>query len=57
MLPEQPVATDDSSRRMQSKGDKIFLKLLADEAPFFSLKLRYEGEKLVEAVVNGESVE
>ena len=39
------------------EGDKIFLKLLADEAPFFSLKLRYEGEKLVEAVVNGESVE
>lgn len=39
------------------EGDKIFLKLLADEAPFFSLKLRYEGEKLVEAVLNGESVE
>ena len=31
--------------------DKIFLKLLADEAPFFSLKLRYEGEKLVESVL------
>ena len=39
------------------EGDKIFLKLLAQEAPFFSLKLRYEGEKLVEAVLNGESVE
>ena len=39
------------------EGDKIFFKLLEDEAPFFSLKLRYEGEKLVEAVVNGESVE
>lgn len=31
------------------EGDKIFLKLLAEEAPFFSLKLRYEGEKLVES--------
>ncbi|MDD6072411.1 MAG: 8-oxo-dGTP diphosphatase [Clostridiales bacterium] len=39
------------------EGDKIFLKLLAEEAPFFSLKLRYEGEKLVEAVLNGESIE
>lgn len=28
------------------EGDRIFLKLLADDAPFFSLRLRYEGEKL-----------
>lgn len=38
------------------EGDKIFLKLLAQEAPFFSLKLRYEGDTLVEAVLNGENV-
>ena len=38
------------------EGDKIFLKLLAQESPFFSLKLRYEGEALVEAVLNGENV-
>lgn len=25
------------------EGDKIFLKLLAEESPFFSLKLSYEG--------------
>jgi 8-oxo-dGTP diphosphatase len=30
------------------EGDKIFLKLLQEEAPFFSLKLRYEGERLAE---------
>lgn len=29
------------------EGDKIFLKLLAEEAPFFSLKLSYKGDELV----------
>ena len=35
------------------EGDKIFLRLLAEEAPFFSLKLRYEGERLAEWALNG----
>jgi 8-oxo-dGTP diphosphatase len=30
------------------EGDKIFLELLQEDAPFFSLKLRYEGEHLAE---------
>lgn len=30
------------------EGDKIFFKLLRETEDFFSLKLRYEGEKLVE---------
>ena len=30
------------------EGDKVFLRLLREDAGFFSLKLRYEGEKLVE---------
>lgn len=29
------------------EGDKIFLRLLETDAPFFSLKLRYGGEKLL----------
>lgn len=29
------------------EGDKIFFKLLNDNAPFFSLKLVYEGDRLV----------
>lgn len=33
------------------EGDKIFLRLLEEEQSFFSLKLRYEGEKLVESKV------
>lgn len=35
-------------------GDKIFFKLLETTTEFFSLKLRYEGEQLMEAVLNGK---
>ncbi len=38
------------------QGDKIFLKLIEEKAPFFSLKLQYEGETLVNAVLNGEKI-
>ena len=40
----------------QWEGDKIFLDLLWQDAPFFLLKLRYPGDKLVEAVLNGERI-
>lgn len=36
------------------EGDHIFLRLLEERVPFFSLKLRYEGDRLREAVLNGE---
>ena len=35
------------------EGDKIFLRLLDEGKVFFSLKLCYEGDKLVQAVLNG----
>ena len=35
------------------EGDKIFLRLLVEEHPFFSLKLRYRGDELVEVVLDG----
>ena len=35
------------------QGDDIFLRLLDSDAPFFSLKLRYEGERLTFAALNG----
>ena len=35
------------------EGDKIFLRLLDSDEPFFSLKLRYEGDRLVYAGLNG----
>ena len=38
------------------EGDKIFLRLLDADSPFFSLKLKYEGETLVLAVLNGEKI-
>ena len=36
------------------EGDRIFLALLEQNIPFFSLKLVYEKERLVKAVLNGE---
>ena len=38
----------------QWEGDKIFLRLMEEGAPFFSLKLRYEGDRLVETSLNGK---
>ena len=34
------------------EGDRVFLELLENDAPFFSLKLVYKGEKLIEAKIN-----
>ena len=36
------------------EGDSIFLELLWQDAPFFLLKLRYEGNTLAEAVLDGK---
>jgi 8-oxo-dGTP diphosphatase len=38
------------------EGDKIFLDLLWQNAPFFLLTLRYSGDKLVEAILNGTTL-
>ena len=38
------------------EGDKIFLRLLDAGEPFFSLKLRYQGDRLVQAVLNGKDI-
>lgn len=39
------------------EGDKVFFRLLEEEAPVFSLKLRYEGDKLKETVLDGTPLE
>ena len=39
------------------EGDKIFLRLLDTDEPFFSLKLKYEGDTLVLAQLNGKRLE
>jgi len=39
------------------EGDAIFLNLIdREDAPFFSLKVRYEGERLAEAVLDGRHI-
>lgn len=38
------------------EGDKIFLRLIDEKRPFFSLKLCYEGETLKKAILNGKSL-
>ncbi len=50
------VSRDFLDRLPQWEGDRIFLELLWQDAPFFLLTLRYDGEKLVEAVLNGEKI-
>lgn len=38
------------------EGDKIFLSLLAQDHPFFSLKLTYQGDNLIEAILDGRNL-
>ena len=34
------------------EGDRVFLKLLIDDGPFFSLKLSYRGDELAETILH-----
>lgn len=34
------------------EGDKIFLRLIEEKTPFFSLKLEYAGDKLINQILN-----
>ena len=38
------------------EGDKIFLRLLEEKSEFFSLKLEYIGDRLVNAILNGGKI-
>lgn len=38
------------------EGDRIFLDLLWQDAPFFLLTLRYSGDRLTEAVLDGKKI-
>ena len=51
------IGKDRLAALPQWEGDRIFLRLLRQNAPFFSLKLRYDGEKLVQAVLDGRELE
>ena len=50
------VSREFLDRLPKWEGDQIFLDLLWRDAPFFLLKLRYQDEKLVEAVLNGQII-
>lgn len=52
------IKKDELIKLNMWEGDRIFLGLIASaDTPFFSLKLQYEGEKLINAVLNGKSLE
>ena len=39
------------------EDDKIFLKLLREQNDFFSLKLSYEYQRLIQVVLNGKNID
>ena len=47
------IKKSDFAALPQWEGDRIFLRLLEENAPFFSLKLCYAGETLTSAALNG----
>lgn len=63
----EPIACDEGELAWVKKedvlqlnlweGDKIFFRLLNGDEPFFSLKLRYQGDTLKEAALNGKQME
>ncbi len=52
----QWVSRDFLSQLPKWEGDQIFLDLLWQDAPFFLLKLRYCGDRLMEATLNGQKI-
>lgn len=38
------------------EGDKLFLRLLSGDAPFFSMKLKYRGDELIYAALDGREI-
>ena len=50
------IGKDALAKLPQWEGDRIFLRLMQENRPFFSLKLVYAGERLTQAVLNGEVI-
>lgn len=53
----QWISRDFLDRLPKWEGDRIFLQLMWDKAPFFSLKLSYKGDRLIYAALNGRKME
>ncbi|MBQ7817482.1 MAG: 8-oxo-dGTP diphosphatase [Oscillospiraceae bacterium] len=52
----QWVSRDFLDQLPKWEGDQIFLDLIWQDAPFFLLTLRYDGDKLVEAILDGKKI-
>ena len=52
----QWVSRDFLDQLPKWEGDRIFLDLLWQDAPFFLLTLRYQGDHLTEAVLDGTKI-
>ena len=52
----QWVSRDFLDQLPKWEGDQIFLDLLWQDAPFFLLTLRYDGDKLTEAILDGKKI-
>ena len=50
------IKKEDLKKTELWEGDYIFLDLLEEKVPFFSLKLSYNGDKLISAYLNGEKI-
>lgn len=50
------VKKEDIKRLNLWEGDRIFLDLLKEDHPFFSMKLSYSGDRLMEAVLEGKQL-
>ena len=48
------VAEDAIENLPQWEGDKLFLKPILEDEPFFSMRLRYQGDHLIEHIRFGE---
>ncbi len=51
------VDEDKLSKLPMWEGDLIFFELIQNGHPFFSLKLTYEGQKLISAKLDGKIIE
>ncbi|MBE6638255.1 MAG: 8-oxo-dGTP diphosphatase [Ruminococcaceae bacterium] len=50
------ISKEDVPHLRLWEGDRIFLELLTRDIPYFSLKLIYRGDKLTDAVLNGNPI-
>lgn len=50
------IAEEDVKSLRLWEGDRIFIDLLLEDHPFFSLKLCYKGDDLISAVLDGKEI-